>query len=284
MKDSFQFITDHYGKLTKNEKCVADYMISDFESAIHMTVSELSKKCGVGHATPVRLAKHMGFDGYAAFRLYLAKCAPKREDDFLDMDKDSLRGDSPAKKLLKAEMESIRLTMEEIDYEALKTISKKIHLADSVLFFGSGTSYLAATDAAYKFMRVGKSVFYTDSAEQAAVLSSAFSKNSLVMIISHSGEHSGACSVLALAKELGISSCVFTAFPDSTAASFADVTVKTQTRESPLHKIAFTSRISQLAAVDALFMTYYSTYHDSASKKLTLAVSNVELLKKHKKA
>ena len=283
MKDSFQFITDHYSKLTKSEKCVADYMMSDFENAINMTVSELSKKCGVGHATPVRLAKHMGFDGYAAFRLYLAKYAPKCEDDFLDMDKDSLQGDSSVEKLLKAEMETIRLTMEEIDYKALKAISTKIHLADRVLFFGSGTSYLAAADAAYKFMRVGKTVFYTDSAEQAAVLLSSFSDHSFIMIISHSGEHSGACSVLALAKELGIASCVFTAFPDSTAASFADMTVKTQTRESPLHKIAFTSRTSQLAAVDALFMTYYSTYHDSASKQLTQAVSNVELLKKHKK-
>lgn len=274
MKDSYQFLTDNYSLLTQNEKCVADYIMLHFSDAIEMNVSELAQKCGVSAATPVRLAQRLGFDGYTAFRLHLAKGTPKASEDLLDLDKEDLAQADAVEKVLNAEMDTVRLTAKQIDHAMLRSVANKIHDAGRILFFGCGTSYLAAVDSAYKFTRVGKTVFYTENFEQSLILLSSFTKNDLLICITHSGEHSDVCGALSFAKSHGISTCVFSAFAKSTAALTADFLIKTETRESPLHKIAFTSRISQLAAADSLFATYYVTYAEECARHLTAIAEN----------
>ena len=72
-QDSIQFLMDHYGDLTKNEKLAVDYIITHFHQAIRMSVYELAQISGVSTATLVRLSQHMGFAGYKEFRLFLAQ-------------------------------------------------------------------------------------------------------------------------------------------------------------------------------------------------------------------
>ena len=281
MKDCYQFLTENYNLLTPNEKCVADYIMLHFSEAVSMTVSEIASICGVSGATPVRLAQRLGFEGYPEFRLHLAKSTPKAGEDLLDLDSEGLSDTDAVAKVLSAEIEAVRLTAEQIDHEALLAIAKKIHAAKRILFFGCGTSYLAAVDAAYKYIRVGKTVFYTDNSEQSSVFLSSFTSEDMLICITHSGEHPDVCRAISLAKELHVPTCVFSAFAKSTAACTADNFIKTETRESPLHKIALTSRISQLAAADALFATYYTAYAEECKKSLAAVSRNIQAHRLH---
>lgn len=277
-KDSIQLITNHYGQLTKNEKIVADYIISYPESVIQMSVQELAQKSGVSSATPVRLAQHMGFDGYKEFRLYLAKHLPQQEDLISDMSQAPDSAAGVVEKVLLSEVDSIRLTLKELDYVQLTAAAERIKAADQLLFFGTGTSYLVCCDAMYKFQRAGKSVRCTSDIAEAAVLLTHLHKNDPVIGISHSGETRDTCNLLKLARELELPTIAATTYPGSTICQYADHLLPTQTRESALHKIAFTSRISQLAAMDALFMAYFTCDYEKCRQNIDGVSRNLQHL------
>lgn len=269
-EDYIQIITNNYGKLTKNEQCVADYIMTHYSNAIQMSVHEIAKKCEVSVATPVRLAQHMGFDGYKEFRLYLASHQPDHEELILDIKEASNSVIDSVEKALGSEMESIRLTLKELDYSKLTEIASRIQKSKQMMFFGMGTSYLVCSDAKYKFQRAGKIVHCCNDVSEAAVLLSAMEKSDIVVCISHSGETKNTCDVMKLSKDMGIYTVAATTFPGSTICKMADVVLQTQTRESPLHKIALTSRISQLATMDALFMAYFTSDYDNCRKNVDI--------------
>jgi len=273
--DSIQIITQNYGNLTKNEQIVADYIMTHYTDAIGMSIHELARVSGVSVATPVRLAQHMGFDGYREFRLYLASHGPEHEDLILDIKQASNSVTDAVEKLLCSEIDSIRLTLNELDYEKCTAICGKIKNAEKILFFGLGTSYLVCSDVMHKFQRVGKTSHCCDDASMAAVLISTMGKNDIVIGISHSGETKNTCNILKLAKEQGIFTVAATTFPGSSICEWADIALYTQTRESPLHKIALTSRISQLATMDALFMTYFTSDYDKCKQTIDRVTKNL---------
>lgn len=267
--DSVQIITSNYAKLSKNEKTVADHLLSHFDASIGLSVYELSDACGVSPAVPVRLAKKLGFAGYKELRLQLAQSRPLRNDLFLDLENGEPGNVKNAvEKVLRAEMDSILATIEQLDYSALEAGANMIANAKRLLLFGCSTSYVACTDTAIKLRKVGKTTFAADSADSAAAILSGFEKGDAVIAVSHSGETSAAVNILKLAKRLGFASLAVTTFPDSAVGRNADAVLCTQTRESPLHKIALTSRVSQLAMLDALFMAYYSTNYELCREKV----------------
>ena len=76
-----------------------------------------------------------------------------------------------------------------------------------------------------------------------------------------------------IAKNSGIKTLAVTTFSESKISIIADYVLLTKTRESPLHKIAISSRISQFAVMDSLLMACMVTdYSDS--------ISHIDLLSK----
>ena len=272
-KDSVQIITTHYGKLTYSEKKVADYIVTHLSDAVRMSVNEIASASGVSAATPVRLAKHMGFEGFSDLKLYIASHASPEEDIILDMTSTSDTVAQAVEKALIAETESIKMTLKELEYSKITYVSERIKNAEKILFFGIGSSHLVCLDASHKYERVGKTVFCSDDAYKASVLLGNFSENDIVICVSHSGETKSVCKILEISAQLGVFSVCVTTFPGSSVCKSAEIVLYTQTRESPLHKIALTSRISQLATMDALFMTYFTLNQQECLKKLE-TVSN----------
>lgn len=277
-KDSVQIITTHYRKLTDSEKKVADFIVTHLVEAIKMSVQEIAVKSGVSAATPVRLAKHMGFDGFSDLKLYLASHASPEEDIIIDMTDTSYTVTDAVEKVLIAEAESIKMTLKEMDCKKLSVASEKIKNAERILFFGCGSSHLVCLDAAHKYERVGKTVFCTDDIYKATVMMSNFDETDIIICISHSGETESVCKLLKLSAQLGIFSVCAATFPGSSACDLASLVLYTQTRESPLHKVALTSRISQLATMDALFMTYFTLDYNKCKKSLDNVSDTLEKL------
>lgn len=279
-EDSIQLLTKNYGKLTKHEQLVADYILAHFEDAIQMSVQELAKNSGVSAATPIRFAQHLGFDGYREFRIYLAAHQPEQDNLIYDIKQAPNSVTDAVERALHSEVDSIHLTLKELDYTKLIAICNKLKAASQILFFGTGTSYLVCSDAQYKFQRVGKVIRCTNDIYEAAAMLAGFSQDDIVIAISHSGETSATCEVIKLAKELRIYTVAATTFPDSTICNYADQILHTQTRESPLHKIALTSRISQLATMDALFMAYFTSNYEVCRTYIDQVSANTQLIRK----
>jgi len=264
-EDAVQFLTSRYTELTDGEKQIVDYLINNLDLALSMSVHTLAKKSGVSVATIVRYAQHMGFDGYKSFRIHLAKNSSGSEDFVLDLpnNPDSLEGQ--VTRVLRASIEAINITMEEMDHEILKRAAEMICRARQLMFFGTGTSNIVCSDAMLKYKRCGKFVSSSGEFYSAALSLANFEKDDLLVVISHSGTNADTLRILQTAKDAGHKTIAVTTFENSPIAQNADLVLYTKTRESPLHNVSITSRISQFAVMDALFMAYLSLDYENCS-------------------
>ncbi len=265
-EDAVRFLTGRYADLTDCEKQIADYLITNLEKALGMSVHSLAKAVGVSVATIVRFAQHMGFEGYKAFRLHLAKCRIGSGDSVLNFPDESSSIERQVNKVVLASVEAINMTQEGIDYDVLTAVAMQIRKADQLLLFGTGTSFIVCNDAVLKYQRSGKKAFAFSDVYSGALVLANFGKDDLLVVVSHSGENADSLRILRTAKEKGIRTAAVTTFEGSSIAELADMVLITKTRESPLHNIAITSRFSQLALMDALFMAYLTLDYDRCNK------------------
>lgn len=262
-KDLIQFITEKYSQMTDGEKTLSDYILKNYDRVLVMSVHTLAAETKLSVATVVRFAQHMGFDGYKEFRLYLAQIGSEQEDFILDFSKSENSPNAQIAKMLSSCAECLSLTQKNLDYTTLSAVAERIRDAGKIAFFGTGTSYIVCQDAQMKFKRIGISADCACEQNSAAAILLNMQKGDVVFGISHSGSNALVEGILKTAQKMGIITIAVTTFQNSNVCSFADYPLFTQTRESPMHKTAITSRVGQFAMMDALFMMYLTTYYES---------------------
>ena len=272
-QDAIAYITDKYIKLTNVERKLADYVILHYDESLSLSVQALAEKAEVSAATVIRFAQQMGFEGYKELRLFLATNRPEHEDVIVDLKKERGTVETQVSKVINANIEAMRLTRENLDYDILEKIALKIKDARQIILFGTGTSYIVCTDSALKFQRLGKIASAYCDLHSATVAIANMAENDVLIAVSHSGQNIDTCKAVEIAKNSGIKTLAVTTFSESKISIIADYVLLTKTRESPLHKIAISSRISQFAVMDSLLMACMVTdYSDS--------ISHIDLLSK----
>ena len=267
-KDLVQFITEKYTSMTDSEKLLSDYIINHYDRVLSMSVQALAADTGLSVATVVRFAQHMGFDGYKEFRLHLAKVGRDDEDFILDFHKSENSIDAQISKMLTSCSDCLALTRQNLDYSTLTQIVEKINRAGTIALFGVGTSYTVCQDAAIKFKRIGIATDCACELHTASLILSGMKEGDVVFGISHSGNNEIIEKILKQSRKMHMTTVAVTTFQNSNICDMADHILYTQTRESPLHKIAITSRVSQFAMLDSLFMAYLTTYYDTCMEHI----------------
>ena len=67
-KDVLHIIQENMAGLSKGQKRIAAYILSDYDKAAFMTASKLGELVGVSESTVVRFAALLGYDGYPAMQ------------------------------------------------------------------------------------------------------------------------------------------------------------------------------------------------------------------------
>ncbi len=279
--DAIEYITETFPELTEGEKQVAAYLLENLESALSMSVHTLAAKAGVSVATVVRYAQHMGFDGYKSFRLHLAQRFSSSSDPVLDFPTTDGGIEDRVTRMLKANTDAIRLTLEEMDFSVLTAAAEAIKNAERLLFFGTGTSNVVCCDAMLKYRRAGKLAFAESDSYNAALIVSGMKPSDVLVAVSHSGRNGDTLRVLKSAKQAGVKTVGITTFSGTVFAEYADLTLYTKTRESSLHNVSISSRISQFAVLDALYMAYLTLDYESCAdnnERLTMIMTSLGIL------
>ena len=66
--DVFTRINEHYAKMSKGHKAIADYISEHYDQAVFMTAAKLGETLGISESTVVRFAAGIGYDGYPKFQ------------------------------------------------------------------------------------------------------------------------------------------------------------------------------------------------------------------------
>src|SRR5690606_18533765 len=139
-----------------------------------------------------------------------------------------------------------------LDARAMARAVEAIRAAERVEVFGIGSAAPIAEDANYRLLRIGINSRATVDSHVQAITASLAGPNVAVLTISHSGSTVETLTATQLAKEAGATTIAITNFGKSPLLAHTDIVLNTLARETHFRTEAMTSRIAQLAIVDAL--------------------------------
>lgn len=255
-----------YQSLTKSEQKVADVVLADTKESMYYSVTDLAEKANVGETTVIRFCRKLGFRGYQEFKLAIAQNITgivdratgeiQESDNFNEL---SHKITAHNKQVIE---ETLSLALDSPFQKAVDAIVK----AKKIYFFGVGSSGITASDAQYRFMRLGFNSEYATDAHIIAMNCALVSEDDVVVGISSSGSTKDLVDLVGLAKENGAFIICLTNHAKSPITQFADAILLAAARENPLQGGAFSSKIGQLHVLDIL-TTLISIQQKETSQK-----------------
>lgn len=243
--------------LPKSERKIGAYILEKPLESIQMSASQIAKEAESSAAAVIRFCRSIGVNGYTELKLQLSAASNViQEDLYTDIAPDEGL-DQIKKKLLFRTQQAFQKTNETLDDKQIEQAVDLLAESPAIFLYGIGASYLVALDLRQKFSRIGKHVICTQDQHE-LVASMAIAKEGSVYIgISNSGEKREALIMMEVANKWGLRTISLTKETDNPLSRLAQIPIYTSdTKEAPLRSGATISLLSQLYAVDVLFLHF----------------------------
>jgi DNA-binding MurR/RpiR family transcriptional regulator len=238
--------------LTPTAGRIADFIAQNAADVIHMSVTEVAERAEASEGSVIGFCQTIGARGFQQIKLSLARDLVQPVQ-FIHEDlapSDSIA--SVVEKIFQSDLQALQDTQKALDITALSRAVDAIRKARRVEVFGVGSAATIAEDANYRLLRIGiESRASVDSHIQ-AITASLADPSIAVITVSHSGSSVETLTATRLAKEAGATTIAITNFGKSPLLAYSDIVLNTLARETQFRTEAMTSRIAQLAIVDAL--------------------------------
>ncbi len=148
-KDSKQLIDDiqkQYPRLSKGQKLIAQYLISNYDKVAFMTASKLGEEVGVSESTVVRFANALGFSGYPKLQDALQELIKNKLTTVqrVEMNQEYSDDCKILNKVLKSDIDNIKHTLEDLDEKLFQNASDKLLKARKIYILGMRSSFSIA--------------------------------------------------------------------------------------------------------------------------------------------
>ena len=277
------YIRQNYENFTDGEKLIADYLLSNKESIINLSAKEIGDITNTSAATVVRFSKKVGFNSLNEMKFKLSISLNDNDNEenpkfeYLDKDlktRDIIYG---IKNSIDVVMEKTVKLIKEEDLE--KAIELLINAKD-IYIYSVGVSGLVGLDFYYKLSRINKRcIAHTDTHLQ-ITSSILMQPGDVAIAISYSGSTREVIKCVENAKKLKIPVISITkASMNNKLENLSDITLKIPFVEKSLREGAMSSRISQLAIIDMLFIGMVKNNIKEVEEKLIITREAVQELK-----
>ena len=118
-RDILTAIQNQMPSFSKGQRLIARFILDSYDKAAFMTASRLGKTVNVSESTVVRFAAELGYDGYPSMQKALQEMIRGKLTSIQRMEvaNDRIGDQDVLSTVLQADMEKIRLTLEETDRE-----------------------------------------------------------------------------------------------------------------------------------------------------------------------
>ncbi|HWR22881.1 MAG TPA: MurR/RpiR family transcriptional regulator [Feifaniaceae bacterium] len=249
--------------MSRAEQQVVDYIISNPETVIYLSVAGLAESSGVSDATVVRACRSLGLNGYQDLKVTLAQdiVTPLQSihEEITATDSTSTIID----KVFQGTLHALNFTHDTLKVEAIEQAAEAMMHARIVVILGLGNSHSVAIDLQHKLMRLGiLSTAFTDSHMQ-AIATAQLTPDDVVFAISHSGSSMDIVDSTRLAKDNGVKTISLTNIGVSPLSKITDIQLYTASKETQFRIVALSSRIAQMTIIDVLYTVLASRLPDS---------------------
>ena len=267
-------IKHNFEELFPAEKKTAQYILDHLEEVTLLNISQLAKKAHASEASIVRMAKHLGYNGFFQMRLLLSNDVAQKDSDMLN--------NAPlltSEKIFSACANRIRSLSSFISTNDLLCAAKLICEARICHIIGVGNTIPIASDLGFRLQRNGQSCMYSSLPEQYFNNIALGDSSDLVIAISRSGASTQVLKALSLAKKKEMKILVITADPNSQIMDFSDAILQiNDTNEMHDQNVRADSHLLELAVNDALIYVIKNYPLFNFDDKLPTQINDVELL------
>lgn len=274
-------IKAHYETLSKGQKRIADYVLSNSASVMLSSITILAKECETSEATIMRFLRKIGYDSYQVFRVKLAQRNKEESNSEYNSEVKILDTDTTVIQKVLATTENAIKTLGTLNTtEAYTEAVNSILHARSIYIFGAGSSTYVAGDLHHKLIRLGLNAIYYQDVHIQAIITSHMKKGDLLISISHSGETTTIIDCTKIAKNCGAHTLSITSFPKSSLANISDSVLLSCANETKFRPDAQTSRILQIVIIDIITVFLTTRLKDKGLESINSSQLAVAQLKK----
>jgi len=135
-------IAQEIDSMSKGQKAIANYILSNYESAAYMTAAKLGEATGVSESTVVRFSMELGYEGYPHFQKVLQEELKVKLTSVQRLNAASRYSDdaSVLKSIMQADLDSLKHTYENLDTEAFSRAVRTILGAKKIYLMGLRSS------------------------------------------------------------------------------------------------------------------------------------------------
>ncbi|WP_432205320.1 MurR/RpiR family transcriptional regulator (plasmid) [Cetobacterium somerae] len=275
-------LKENYNDFTDREKLLSNFFLSNKENVIGMSAKEIGESTNTSAATVVRFSKKLGFSSLNEMKLSLT-LSSKAEDKSYSFK--YLNNDLKTQDIIYGVKDSIdnvmNKTVELIDEKDLETAINLLINAKNIYIYCVGVSSLVGLDFYYKLNRINKRCILHSDAHLQITSSVLMEKGDVAIAISYSGNTLEVLTCVENAKKKDIPVISITkASLNNELEQLSDVTLKVPFVEKLLREGAMSSRISQLAVIDMLFIGIARQNLQEIEENLILTRKAVEDFKK----
>lgn len=247
-------IKEGFNSFTNTEKKLANYILKNKEEVVNLSAQELSDKADISPAAVVRFSKTLGYKGFTALKVDLAKDRDERENDtsVIISEDDSIN--DIIRKVKVSNTSSIDETIGLLNVDTINNIVEAMVNAKRIYLFGIGASGIVAMDLQQKLLRINKNSLYQMDPHTQISSSVHITNEDVAIGISYSGETKEVNTPLKIARENGAKTIAITRYNKNSLSKIADYTVYLPNDEKELRVGAITSRIDALTIVDILYL------------------------------
>jgi RpiR family transcriptional regulator, carbohydrate utilization regulator len=237
--------------LTPAEAKVAALVLAEPSWVLGQSLMQVAIRAGVSEPTVIRFCRSIGLDGFQSFRLRLAQSIASGalflptevspDDDAIGIAGKVLERSARTLLDLRTQLHPARME------EAVALLAGARRLE----FYGLGSSGIVAADARHKFFRLGVVATAYADAHLHGMAATMLGPADVVVAISSTGRTIDLISSVELALEAGARVIAITA-PSSPLARLASVPIEISVDEDTDIYTPMTTRLAQLAIIDAL--------------------------------
>lgn len=144
-------INNAYGTLSKGQKLIADYIVSNYDKAAYMTAAKLGETVGISESTVVRFATEIGYDGYPELQKAMQEMIRDKLTSVqrIGVASNRIGSTDVLSSVLNQDIKLIKRTLEETSSESFNKAVKSIVNARIIYIFAVKSSFALARFLGY---------------------------------------------------------------------------------------------------------------------------------------
>jgi DNA-binding MurR/RpiR family transcriptional regulator len=250
--NSLSRIRSQLPALAASELKVANWILQNLESVVHLSMAQVAQECGVSDTTVLRFCRNAGFRGYMDLKISIAQDIARPTQIIHDAITENDDVATIASKVFMSNIQALHDTLEVLNKQALTRAVDLLDSAKRILIIGVGTSAPIVQDMFNKLFRLGLNCrAQTDSYLQLMDVA-LMGPGDVVVGISQSGGSTDPVLTLEEARKNGANTICITGNAQSPITQHADVTLLSVSHETRAEAIA--SRIAQITIIDVLYV------------------------------